>query len=361
LSTFFKSAEQYYSEMTSTLQDVDTSPHSLIYNALMPTCYEMAYQSMMLDEVLNMVFASTAYKNGYSDYLKLRIAEVGLTPKTVETATGVISLTGTMGYTLPNGTTVSTSTGITFTTDSAATIGSDGTTYVNITATATGIIYNVDPNTITVIPIKYSGISSITNETATTGGVDAETDEELYNRYLEELQNPATSGNKADYAKWSESITGISNCLVLPLWNGGGTVKLVLTGENNSVVSSDLLTTVKNTIDPGNGDGSGLAPIGANVTVVSVTPVTLNISLKLTYDTSNYTLSQVQSNITTSLTNYLNDLAVGTTSISYNKILALIMDSAGVTDISNFTINSGTSNIALTNTQVATLGAITYA
>jgi len=36
------------------------------------------------------------------------------------------------------------------------------------------------------------------------------------------------------------------------------------------------------------------------------------------------------------------------------------MDSARVTDISNFTINSGTSNIALTNTQVATLGVITY-
>ena len=34
--SFYKSAEDFYNEMTSTIKDVDTSEHSLIYKSNMP-------------------------------------------------------------------------------------------------------------------------------------------------------------------------------------------------------------------------------------------------------------------------------------------------------------------------------------
>lgn len=49
--TFYKSAEQYYSEMTSSEKDIDTSEHSLIYKSNMPVSMELSYNSMLMDEL----------------------------------------------------------------------------------------------------------------------------------------------------------------------------------------------------------------------------------------------------------------------------------------------------------------------
>ena len=129
---FYKSVEEYYKEMTSTLSDVDISKHSLIYNSLMPCCYELSYQSLMLDEATKMVFAKSALDNGYSDYLEKRCLEQGLTRKLATIATGVIKVTGVSGSTFPSGVLVSTDLGITYITQSTLIIAITGFGYVNI-------------------------------------------------------------------------------------------------------------------------------------------------------------------------------------------------------------------------------------
>ena len=348
--SFYKSAETYYAEMTSTLSDVDVSEHSLIYNSLMPTCYELSYQSLMLDEALKMVFAKTALDNGYSNYLALRCAEQGLTKKSASSATGVIKVTGVIGYTFPSGALVSTSLGITYTTDSALTLTAEYG-YVNITATGTGSKYNASIGEINSIPVKYQGISSVTNENEIIDGYDEETDESLYERYLIKVQTPVTSGNEYHYLNWALAVDGCGGARVASLWNGNGTVKVTIINSNKVGADQALINSVAAYIEENR-------PIGATVTVVSATEKAININIELTIDTNNYTMDTVKSNIETNIISYLKSIAFKQTYVSYAQIGSIILSTIGVKDYSDLLINSGTSNIAIANSEVAVIGSV---
>lgn len=349
---FYKSAATYYAEMTSTMSDVDVSKHSLIYNSLMPCCYELEYQSLMLDEAVKKVFISLALESGYDDYVILRCTEKGLTRKTVSTATGVIKVTGIVGYTFPAGALVSTSLGLTYTTDSALTL-TNTTGYVNITASGTGSSYNCEIGEINTIPVKYEGISSVTNETAIDDGYDLESLSALYSRYLVEVQSVSTSANETQYKEWALSVEGIGYAEIFPTWAGAGTVKVLCANSNKRACDAELLASVQTYIE-------SVRPICSGVlTVESVEEVPLNISMTLSYDSTKYTLDQVKTNISNTISTYLNSLDLGVTSISYNKIGALVLSSTGTLDYSNLLINDATSPINLTSTQIGVLGVVT--
>ncbi|HEK5039664.1 TPA: baseplate J/gp47 family protein, partial [Clostridioides difficile] len=83
---------------------------------------------------------------------------------------------------------------------------------------------------------------------------------------------------------------------VYPVWNGGGTVKLVIINSNFKVPSTDLVNLVQEEIDPlqNQGEGLGLAPIGHRVTVEGVTSTTINISAEITYK-NGYTWENIKS------------------------------------------------------------------
>lgn len=348
---FYKSAETYYLEMTSTMSDVDVSQHSLIYNSLMPCCYELSYQSLMLDEAIKKVFASLALANGYDEYVILKCGEQSLTRKTDTYATGVVKVMGRIGYTFPVGSLVSTSLGLTYTTDSALTLTSEYG-YVNITASEKGSSYNVEIGEINSIPVAYEGILSVTNESKIDDGYDIESLEDLYARYLVKIRNVNSSANKNQYKNWALEVDGINYAEVYPEWAGAGTVKVVIANSNKRACDTDLIATCKEHIEEQRPICSG------TLTVESVTEVALNISMTLTYNTL-YAIDTVKSNISTKITTYLNDLDLGALTISYNKILSLIMDADGIKDISNLSINNGTSNILLNDKEVPILGTVT--
>ena len=74
----------------------------------------------------------------------------------------------------------------------------------------------------------------------------------------------AFGGNIADYKNKVELLPGVGAVKVFPVWNGGGTVKIVLVDSEWSVPSSELVEEVQEAIDPvgTQGTGVGLAPIG---------------------------------------------------------------------------------------------------
>lgn len=74
---------------------------------------------------------------------------------------------------------------------------------------------------------------------------------------------------------------------VFPVWNGGGTVKIVFVNSDWGVPSSTLVDTVQTAVDPtqNQGEGAGIAPIGHVVTVVGVTGTAISVSFKLTFAT----------------------------------------------------------------------------
>ncbi|NFO86439.1 baseplate J/gp47 family protein [Clostridium botulinum] len=348
---FFKSAEDYYKEMTSTLKDVDISKKSLVYNSLMPCCYEFSYQSMMLDEATKMVFANSALENKYSEHLERRCLEQGVTRKLFTIAFGIIKVVGKKKAKLPKGALVSTKLGRTYFTNEDLILDDNGIGFVGITASEKGSKYNVDVGEICCLPVKYEGIFSVLNEEKINNGYDQESDEDLYNRYLLKVQTPATSGNDYHYKQWCLETEGCGSAKVYPLWNGNGTVKCVISNSNKRAASKELIDKVKEHIEKNR-------PIGADVTVVSVEELLLNISVNITYNSKEFVLDTIKENIKNSIEEYLKKIALSVSYISIAKIGALILSSDGVEDYNNLTINSSATNVTVNDNQIAVLGEV---
>ena len=66
-------------------------------------------------------------------------------------------------------------------------------------------------------------------------GDDIESDEDLRIRYMESVTAPQFGGNVSDYQNKVKSLTGVGGCKVIPIWNGGGTVKLIITNSQDRV------------------------------------------------------------------------------------------------------------------------------
>ena len=345
---FYKSAEDYYKEMTSTLSDVDTSKPGTIYNALKPSSYEYSYQSLMLDEVTKRVFAKTALANGYSEDLKERCLEMGIEQKLATTTTGPIKVIGKKDSKFPSGSLVSTGIGLTYTTQADVILNDSGVGHVNIVASEKGSKYNVDIGEINTIPVKYEGILSVSNEEKISNGYDDETYEALYERYSIKVQTPSTSGNKYHYMNWALEVDGCGSAKVYPLWNGNGTVKVVITNSNKRASSKELIQAVIDHIEENR-------PIGATVTVVSVSEKTISVTAKIQISSST-TLNIVQSSFTAALENYLKDTFNGT-KVSIMKIGSLLLDINGVLDVdySSIKLNNVADNVTLGNDEIAVI------
>ena len=81
-------------------------------------------------------------------------------------------------------------------------------------------------------------------------GENEETDDELRQRYYESLDSQAFGGNVADYKNKVELLQGVGAVKVIPVWNGGGTVKIILLDSEWGVPSAELVTFVQNDVDP---------------------------------------------------------------------------------------------------------------
>lgn len=227
-----------------------------------------------------------------------------------------------------------------------------------------GLNYNAAIGALSVLVDPITGVTSVTNALAISGGSDRETDTEYASRLLEAVQSPTGQGNKGDYKQWAQSVLGVTNATVIPLASGNNTVTIVLTGPNNSAVTAAKVAEVQALIDPNiNGDGSGLGPIGAVVTIATVTNLSVTLSATIVHETG-YTLDGTSSTsatrqvITDAVTKYFRSVAPGAT-VRWTEVVAAIIYSLGVADASSVLINGVTTNIVLTSTQVANLTTVT--
>lgn len=327
--------------------DLDKREGSFVYDALAPAALELAEAYIQLDRVLQLGFAQTTY----GQYLDYRAAEHGLTRKPATKATGQVTVTGSQGTVIPAGSLFATGAGVQFATTVEATIDATGQVTVAVEAVVAGASGNVPAGAITVIPVSLPGVTAVTNAAPTTGGVDQESDSELLARLLDRVRNPATSGNAAHYSQWAKEVAGIGDAKVIPLWNGAGTVKVVVIDTNKQPATPELVQDVADHIEE-------IRPIGATVTVVSASALTVDVAAALTLDPK-YTISDVQGSIEAAIINYLKDIAFKQDYVSYAKIGSLILDTPGVLDYANLTLNGAVTNIAVGAEQVAVLGTVT--
>jgi uncharacterized phage protein gp47/JayE len=329
--------------------DIDKRPGSVVYDLLAPAAAELAQAYIEMDNVLDLGFADTTY----GEYLDRRAAEQGLTRKQAVKATGQVTFTGPEGTVIPAGTRLVTGgvEPIYFATTAEVTI-TNGTATVIAEAEEGGVKGNVAAGEITSLAIGEDlfGVVSVTNAEPFTGGVDEETDEELLARYKEKVTRPITSGNKYHYEAWAKEVPGVADARCYPRWNGNGTVKVVVVNSEKRSPSAAVIQAVRDHIEE-------VRPVNADVTVVGVTEVPINVSATVTL-AAGANPEDAEADIREKITEYFKDIAFDETIVRYTAIGNAILDANGVIDYSNLTVNGAVTNVILNDDQVPILGAV---
>lgn len=320
--------------------DVSSYEGTFTYDVLAANSIEFAKQEVEREQAYKAMFARTSW----GEYLEMRAEEHGIFRRQAVKAKGTVTVSG--NGTVPQGSVFQTATGIDFYTTKAATITQAGN--IPIECSTAGTTGNVKAGTITVIPMSIPGISSVTNADATYDGFDEEDDATLYNRLIFKVRQPATSGNVNDYIEWATSIAGVGHVTVVPLWNGNGTVKVIITDSSGNPASSNLLTQVSTTIET-------KRPIGATVSVVAPAILELHIALTPTKGKGDADA------IKTLLNNYFTSRNFSGGKVSYAVVGKMIIDdeSTNVTDYDSLTINGDVKNISLTDEQIPKVTEVT--
>lgn len=303
------------------------------YDVLASNSIEFAKQEVEREEMYKAAFAETAS----GDYLTLIAEDHGVTRKEATAAVGNVVVKG--NGTIPVGTLFQTESGISFTTTTTTAVKNEAT--IPVQCTEAGTVGNVGANTVTVIPMSIPGITSVTNPEPMTDGFDQESDDDLYERFHFHVTQPATSGNCNDYIEWASSIAGVGHVKVLPIWNGPGTVKVLVTDANGEPASPALLNKVITYIE-------SVRPIGPEVTVVA--PSLFDLTIKLTVTSGDGDADYIK----TMLNKYFFSRNFTGTTISYAKVGNMILtdDKTKVDDYSGLLINDATGNISVTDDQI---------
>jgi uncharacterized phage protein gp47/JayE len=328
--------------------EFDKSVGSFFYDTQKPLAIELERIYDKLTEILLNGFAATAK----GEYLDKKVAEQGLIRKAATYSTGTVTVTGNVGAVISSGDKVASDT-LVFTVTQTKYIDSSGTATVSIICDTPGKQGNVPIGTINRFPVTISGLVSVTNTEPTSGGFDEESDDELRERYFEKVSLPATSGSKYHYVMWAKEVEGVGDAKCIPLWNGAGTVKVIIINADKQAADAALINAVKDHIEE-------QRPIGADVTVESAVPLAINISVSITL-ANGVTTDTAKQKISDFISSYLKKNAFSGTYISYAQIGGCILAVDEVLDYSNLKVNGGTLNINIPENAVPVLGVVTIA
>ncbi len=329
----------------------DKREGSIIYDALAPAAAELAQLYIDLDFTLKETFADTSDR----EYLIMRAAERGFEPysATFAIAKGVFNIE------VPIGSRFSIDV---FNYTVTEVISDEEHSYKLMCETA-----GSEPNGYTgqLIPVDYiKGLTQAEITEILIPGEDEEETESFRQRYLNSFDSQAFGGNIQDYKEKVNAIQGVGGVKVYPVWNGGGTVKLVIISSEYKVPSSELIQEVQTAIDPvqNQGEGLGLAPIGHVVTVEGITETVINIEAEITYD-EGWSWEDIESTANDVIDNYFKELAQSWADnsniiVRISQIETRLLDIEGVIDIQNTRLNSQTKNITLEENSIPKRGTV---
>ncbi|PCL91022.1 baseplate J/gp47 family protein [Paenibacillus lautus] len=347
--------EQTYEAILERMLDripdgMDKREGSIIYDALAPSAAELAQMYVELEYSMNLKFAATAS----GEFLDRSIAWSGLTRKQATKAQLLGQFSGS------NGAPVDVAIGSRFSLDPL--------NYKVMTRLGAGQ-YVLECETSgkegnrrfgSLLPLEYvEGLVKAELVELWVPGEDTESDEALYDRYREKISRPVTSGNRNQYELWAREKAGVGKAKAFPLWDGPGTVKVVLLDNEMRSPTPSVVESVQQHIDPTmDGMGEGAAPVGSVVTVVGATEVPIHIEVQVTL-LDGAGLDGVQEAIEQGVRQYLKDLAMSDPLVRYNRIANVILDIPSVIDYEVLTVNGGADSIPIEPEAVAVLGTVT--
>lgn len=226
-----------------------------------------------------------------------------------------------------------------------------------------------------LIPIEYvRGLTSATLTEIITPGEDEEETETFRKRYLASFVTQAYGGNIQDYQEKVSSIAGVGGVKVEPVWNGGGTVRIIFTTSENEPPTEEFVSEIQEAVDPVTyaQQGVGIAPIDHRVTVIGASNASVNIGLHVTFAEGD-TWDDHISDMTATIQEYFDELnatwqdtEVVTTSkyannglvIRISQIESRLLALGYIEDISHTTIDGAEENLELDVNALATIGTI---
>lgn len=322
---------------------IDKRQGSIIYDALAPCCVELAQMYIELSGIYDQVFIDTAV----GEALDKLVEQNGVKRKDATYALRK----GEFNMVVP--------------VDNRFSDGEN--TYIvieNIVGTNNSILRCEQAGVVgnsyygSLTPITYlQGLTKAELTDIIDMGDDIESDEDLRIRYMESVTAPEFGGNVSDYQNKVKSLTGVGGCKVVPIWNGGGTVKLIITNSQGGVPTSSLVNDVQEAVDPNQDQqGLGIAPIGHVVTVVGAVARNISVSATFTLE-SGVDPTDIQDSVNNIVDNYFKSLSTkwdkeDNLIARISQLETRLLGVAGVLDITNTKMNNSTSNLSLESNEI---------
>lgn len=338
-----------------------TNEGSFLYDVYGPALLEICKVYLSMNALEPMFYIDETS----GPYIDKMASSFGVTRKPGVKATCKITFTGSDGASVPAGAVFLTADNLAFALVDAVRI-ENGEAVGTLEAADIGYAYNISAGEIKKAQRNFAGVSGYENDAA-TGGVDEESDRSLVDRFYAQLRQPATSGNGYHYQQWAREVPGVGGARVIGLWNGPGTVKILLVDEAMHPVDDAVAANAQTHIDE-------QRPVGPAVTCAASASAAVNISATVQIK-SGASLSSVLAEFKQAMTVYLDglvadkfcvvidasrdDISDFTCTVVYNKVLGLLIDCDGVIDCSNLLVNAGTGNIVVDAQSVPVLGEVT--
>lgn len=328
---------------------LDIREGSIIYDALAPAAAELAQSYIEIDNIMNETFADTAS----FDFLARRALERGIKP--YESTKAIFRADFNMNIPLLSR----------FSLEDFNFLAIEKIDEHIYKLECESYGEKVNNSTGSLIPIAYiEGLTKAVLTELLIPGEDEEGTEGLRARYYASLSSQSFGGNITDYIEKTESIPGVGGCKIYPVWNGGGTVKIVVLSSQYKKPSTELIDKIQTLIDPtqSKGEGIGLAPIGHTVTVEGVAEHIINIHTNITC-LKGYSFEDLENSIKDIINIYFLGLAkdwaeTAEIIVRISQIETRILNIHGVLDIKDTRLNGVVSNIVLDKNFIPILGEI---
>lgn len=284
-------------------------------------------------------------------YLDMAAADLGIASrKSGAKAKATLQIVGAPGTGIAAGKLFCTESGYAFAAIQAAVIPQTGELALVAEAQKSGEAYNVGANVITLQYDNDPAITAVGNPAPAQGGADPESDAALYDRIVAARQKPSVSGNVHDYERWALEVSGVGAARVFPLWDGAGTVKVLVVDEARKPVDAAVIKRCAGHIEE-------LRPIGATVSVVTATERSIAIVAEVELAEP---LETVLARFRAAAADYLASIAFGEAEILYSQLGAILISTPGVRDYANLQLNGAAGNVRLAAEESPILGEITW-
>ena len=304
------------------------------------------------------LFASTAAPQ----WLTRHGFELGLTQDPGNVAVGTVTVPATSGLVVPAGLAFVRADGLTYTTLSGATAGSDANAVdLPISADLAGAAGNLDAgDTLTLAPtsaVVGLGTTATVDAAGLAGGTDPEPTEAFRARILYRKRNPPQGGSAADYVEWAgTALSTVKAVYVDSFLNDARAVWVCFTvsDQTDGIPNEAEIATVQAYVsDPVR------RPVTARVFVVAPTPAPVGVTIaNLSPDTTD-----IRAAIEVELEAlFADDVRPATPSTPFTLYVEAVSAAiARATGVGNFTLRSPSADqVYATGGQMPTLGSITY-